>query len=235
MAQSKHFNSRSISMTIDTISDLTNRLNRLERTNQNLRRSLLALAVGGSLVLFAGAMQPDKEADEKTVSFGTVQARKLVIRDDDGLDRLILALDSGEPAVTMFDHEGRRQIFLGIDEHWEDTAYLSVSSRLGNGNIDKQAVIAATTSQPDSPGSSQLVLYDGRPKPESTVRRQVVKLSTGLANQKPFLEISESSDKDEGGVNIELLNAKPNSDGRRVLLDTNASPAVLFGVELSRN
>jgi hypothetical protein len=230
-----HFNIRSFSMNVDTIHSLTNRLNRLERTNQSLRRSLLALAVGGSLVLFVGAMQLDKEADEKTISFGTVQARKLVIRDDDGLDRLILAIDSGEPALTMFDHEGRRQIFLGIDEHWEDTALLSVSSRLVNGNIDKQAVIAATTSRSDSLGSSQLVLYDGRQKPESPVRRQVVKLSTGIANQKPFLEITESSDKDNDGVNIELLNAKPNSDGRRVLLDTNASPAVLHGVEVSRN
>ena len=159
-------------MTDNYLLELSSRLTRLERTNRNRRRGLFALGIGVIVLFSVGAALPDQGDDRKDVSFGTVHASKIVISDEDGHDRLILALESGEPTLKMFDHAGRRQIFLGIDEFWEDTAYLSVSSRLGNGNIDKQAVIAATTSRPNTSSSSQLVLYDGHPKPDGAVRRQ---------------------------------------------------------------
>ncbi len=201
-------------MTDNYMLELTSRLNRLERTNRNMRRGLFALGIGGIVLFSVGAALPDQGDDRKDVSFGTLHASKIVISDEDGHDRLVLALESGEPNLKMFDHDGRRQIFLGIDEFWEDAAYLSVSSRLGNGNIDKQAVIAATTSRPDSPSSSQLVLYDGHPKQDGAVRRLVARISSGLAEQKPYLEVIESSEKSGDGVSMRVLDAKPAANER---------------------
>ena len=90
-------------MTDNTIHDLTIRLNRLERTNQSMRRSLFALGVGWIAVFSVGAALPDQADDRKDISFGTVRASKVVISDEDGRDRLILALESGEPSLKMFD------------------------------------------------------------------------------------------------------------------------------------
>ena len=220
-------------MTGDTFRDLTNRLNDLERSNRNMKRGLFALLMGAIFSLAIGAALPDQAQNQKDLSCGTMHASKVVIGDEDGRDRLILELESGEPTLKMFNHEGRRQIFLGIDEYWDDTAYLSVSSRLKNGNVDKQAVIAATTSRPDLPSSTQLILYDGNPKQKNAAHRHIVRLSSGLAEQKPYLEIDELSEKGDDGVNMKLLEAKPAAIERRVMLDTNPKPALLSGVEVS--
>jgi hypothetical protein len=61
----------------------------------------------------------------------------------------------------------------------------------------------------------------------------VLRLSSGLADQKPYLEINELSEKGDDGVSMKLLGAKPSHSGRRVLLDTNPTPAVLSGTEVS--
>ena len=82
-----------------------------------------------------------------------------MISDIDGCDRLVLKLNAGEPALTMFNHLGQRQIYLGINELWNDTAYLSISSRIENGDVYKQAALAVTTGHLDAPGSSQVPLY----------------------------------------------------------------------------
>ncbi len=214
-----------------TITDLKNRLNQLERSNRNIKRSLVGVGLSAIVLLSLGAAQAEQSNPQKDVSCDTMRARRVVISDQDGHERLVLELDSGEPTLKMLNHEGHRQVFLGIDESWEDTAYLSISSRLQNGDVDKQAMIAATTSRPNSLSSTQLILFDGKPVQKNAANRHVIKLSSGIGDQKPYLEIVEASEKERDGVNLKLLEAKPAETGR-VLLDTNPSPAVLSGVHV---
>ncbi len=216
------------------ISDLTHRLDDLERGNRRLKRVFSGLGLSVVAVLIVGATLPGQTENAKGGSFETIRARKLVIGDSNGRERLVLELSAGEPSLKMFNHDGQRQVFLGIDELWQDTAYLSVSSRLHNGDVDKQAVLAATMSHPDAPGNSQLVLYDPQPAQKNAARRNLVRLSSGLSDQKPYLEFHESSERGERQVNLDLLQAKPTTSGRRVMFDTNANPATLSGVEIAR-
>ena len=218
-------------MTNQAITDLTKRLSRLETQNRMLRKAVCGVILSAVAVFFVGAGQVDKRQAD---SFDTLRARRVVIGDSNGRDRLILELESGEPTLKMFNHHGHRQIFLGINEQWDDTAYLSVSSRLENGDVDKQAVLAVTSSRPKSPGNSQLVLYDAKPGQKDAARRHLVRLSSGLTNQKPYLEMRESPEKGASEVNPELLRAEPTTSGRRVLLDTNSEPPTLSGVRLKR-
>ena len=220
-------------MTQITISDITNRLNHLERQNRNLRRSLIGLGLSVAAVMTVGAAFSARSEDPKNSKFATIHAGKLVMSDSDGRERIVMKLDQGEPTLEMFNHDGKRQIFLGIDELWDDTAYLSVSSRLPNGDIDKQAVLAATTSSRTSPGNSQLVLFDATPNKDDIAIRNHVRLSSGLPDQKPFLEIREASNKAQAEVNLDLLMSELATSGRQTLLDTNANPASLSGVKLS--
>ncbi len=219
-------------MTDKTISDLINRLHQVERSNRNIKSCLAGVGLSAIVLLSFGAAQLKQAENQQDMSCDTMRARRVVISDQDGHERLVMELESGEPTLKMFNHEGRRQIFLGIDEFWEDTAYLSVSSRLENGDIDKQAVIAATTSRPNSSSSTQLILYDGKPTQKNATNRHVVRLSSGLGDQKPYLEINETSEKQRDGVNLDLLEAKPTKGDRHVMLDTNSNPAVLSGVNV---
>ncbi len=220
-------------MTQITINDITSRLNRLERQNRSLRRSLIGLGLSVAALMTAGAAFSARE-DPKDSTFDTIHVGKLVMSDSDGRERIVMKLDLGEPTLEMFNHDGKRQVFLGIDELWDDTAYLSVSSRVSNGDIDKQAVLAATTSSPNSPGNSQLVLFDAKPNKHDVATRNYVTLSSGLPDQKPFLEIREASNKAQSEVNLELLMSELATSGRQTLLDTNANPASLSGVKVAR-
>lgn len=69
-----------------------------------------------------GATLSNQADNQKDLTCDTIHAKKFVISDQDGHECLILELESGEPTLKMFDHEGRRRIFLGIDELWDDTA-----------------------------------------------------------------------------------------------------------------
>jgi hypothetical protein len=216
-------------MTDNIIHDLTNRLDQLERSNTNLKRGLVGLVVAVAIGLSLGAALSNQADNQKDISCDSLRAKKIVISDPDGHERLVMELESGEPTLKMYDHEGHRQIFLGIDELWDDTAYLSVSSRLANGDVDKQAVIAAARN------TTQLVLFDGHPQQKNAAAQHVVRLSSGLAEQKPFLEIQELSEKGADGIKLKLLEAKPAESGRRVLLETSRTPAELSGVRVSAN
>lgn len=220
-------------MTQFTINDITNQLNHLERQNRNLRRSLIGLGLSVAAVMTVGAAFSARSEDPKDASFATIHVGKLVMSDSDGRERIVMRLELGEPTLEMFNHDGKRQVFLGIDELWDDTAYLSVSSRLPNSDIDKQAVLAATRSTPNSPGNSQLVLFDAKPNKDDITIRNHVRLSSGLLNQRPFLEISEVSDKAQAEVNLDLLKSELATSGRQTLLDTNHNPASLSGVKLA--
>lgn len=219
-------------MTDSTIRDLTKRLNQLEQKQKFLKRSLFGLSVIALALMSVGATLSNQTENQKDIACDTLHARKVVIRDQEGRERLILELESGEPTLKMLNHEGQRQIYLGIDEFWDDAAYLAISSRLENGDVDKQAVIAATTSRPNSPSTTQLILYDGQPKQKNAAKRHVVRLSSGRADQKPYLEIQELSEKGDDGVSMKLLEANPTAGDRRVMLDTNSSPATLSGVQV---
>ena len=215
------------------MNQLTIRLENLERQNRNLNRTLSGLVFGVVALMMVGAAFSGPNEDPKDGTFGTIHAARIVVNDYDGRDRMILELNSGEPALRMFDHDGRQQVFLGIDELWQDTAYLSVSARLPNGDIDKQAVLAAATSAVNSPGNCQLVLFDATPEAKDPAGRRYVRLSSGVSDRKAFMEIAETSDKAQREVNLGLLKSKPATNGRRVLLDTNSDPATLSGLTIT--
>lgn len=156
-------------MTDIDVRDLENRMETLEHQNRFFKRAMFALSVSAVAVLMVGAAAPGVAEKRGDGAFDTLHARKVIISDSDGRERLVLGLDSNEPTLKMFNHKRQRQIFLGIDEQWDDTAYLSVSSRLEGGDVDKQAVLAATPSFSGLPGNSQLILYDARP-PQNNAR-----------------------------------------------------------------
>lgn len=220
-------------MTDFAVRDLASRMDNLERQNRRLKRTVSALFLIAVTVLTVGAAAPGSTKDREDVLFGTLRARKVVISDNTGRERLVLGLDSNEPTLKMFNHKGQRQVFLGIDELWDDTAYLSVSSRLDGGDVDKQAVLAVTPGQSELSGSSQLVLFDAKPPQKNAALSHLVRLSSGQAAQNPYLEIHGSSSKETRHVNLDLLRAKPDSNGQRVLLDTNPEPAALRGVKVA--
>lgn len=208
------------------------RLRELERQNRGFKKVAFGFILSAVALLVVGAASPDREQELKDMSFGTLHVRKVVISDDDGRERMVLQLESNEPSLKMFNHRGQRQVFLGIDELWDDAAYLSVSSRLDGGDVDKQAVLAATPSHMELPGNSQLILFDAKPPQENAALRHLVRLSSGLSDQKPYLEITESLTKDQSQVNLDVLHARPAVEGRRVLLETSAAPATLSGVKV---
>ena len=217
-------------MNILTLDELANRMRDLEEQNRTLRRSLAGLLMSVIVLLILGAALPGQNEKTADGTFDTIHTNKVVIADSNGQDRIVLELASGEPAISMFNHEGQRQVFLGIDENWQDTAYLSVSSRLHNGDVDKQAVLAATTTHPQVPGNSQLVLYDARPTQKDAGRRHLVRLSSGHRDRLPYLEIHQTEEGGERHVNLELLQANPVDTG--ILLNTNSDPATLSGVKV---
>ncbi|NQV27328.1 MAG: hypothetical protein HQ518_23520 [Rhodopirellula sp.] len=220
-------------MTDIDVRDLENRLETLERQNQFFKRIVVGLSVGAVAVLMVGAAAPDLAEKRGDGVFDTLRVKKVVISDSNGQERLVLGLDSNEPALEMFNHKHQRQVFLGIDELWDDTAYLSVSSRLEDGDVDKQAVLATTPSFSGLPGSSQLILFDARTPQENSGQSHLIRLSSGQADQKPYLEIHESSMKEQTEVNLKVLRARPTATGQRVLLDTNTDPATLSGARVA--
>lgn len=218
-------------MSDNSINDFAKRLRDVEVQNRSLRWSLSGLSMIAVVLLTLGAASPEQNDRKANASFGTLHTSKVVISDDSGRERMVLELANGEPSISMFNHEGQRQVYLGIDEEWEDTAYLSVSSRLSNGDVDKQAVLAATTTHPQLPGNSQLILYDAKPGQKTVVRRHLVRLSSGYKDRLPYLEIRQTADRGEGEVNLDLLEAEPVDNG--VLLNTNSDPAMLSGVSVA--
>jgi hypothetical protein len=90
------------------INDLTDRLECLERQNGNLRRGLYGLVLVAATLLLIGAVA---NTDAK---FQAIQAQRVAITDNDGKERLILELVDGEPAITMLNHQGQQQVYLGV-------------------------------------------------------------------------------------------------------------------------
>ena len=97
-----------------TITDLKNRLNQLERSNRNIKRSLVGVGLSAIVLLSLGAAQVEQSNPQKDVSCDTMRARRVVISDQDGHERLVLELDSGEPTLKMLNHEGHRQEWHGF-------------------------------------------------------------------------------------------------------------------------
>ena len=217
--------------------DLSERLDRLEGQNRWLKHGLCGILMLTAVVMIAGAVA----TDSGDATFGAIVAKRFVITDVDGTERLVLELDAGEPTLTMMNHDGQRQVYLGIDENWNDSAYLSICSRLENGAVEKQAVLVATPTRSKEetgfrqtllPGNTQLLLYDLAPKQESAVGRHLLRLSSGQLDQlKPYIEIREVEDGESRQLDFDLLTAGPTEKGQRFLLDTTPASTIVSGVE----
>ena len=215
--------------------DLTERLDRLERQNRNLKRGLCGAFVVAVLFSIGGAVPLESDA-----AFRTMKAQRLSIVDSNGKDRLILALDDGEPTMSMLNHDGLQQVYLGINENWNDSAYLSVSTWFDDGTVDKQAVLVATRSRQSAgvrekilPGNSQLLLCDLARKQPTDANRHLVRLSSGRLDElEPYFEIRELSEIRDDELNFELLMAAPTDAGRRFMLDTTPEKTTISGVEV---
>lgn len=216
---------------------LMEKMDRLERQNRNLKCWLVGITVVGALFGITGAAPPASEE----ASFGTISAKKVSITDTDGTERMILELEAGEPTLTMLNHDGERQIYLGIDERWNDAAYLSVCGRSANGDIEKQAVLVATPTrmtntggfqQQTLPGNAQLLLYDLKPKQASAAGRHLMRLSSGHLDQlKPYIEIRDVEDSGSRQLDLNLLTTGPDKQGQRFLLNTTPSTTTVSATE----
>lgn len=207
---------------------VSDRLDRLEKENRNLRRGMVGIVLFAVVAFTAGAVPTGSEE----VEFGTIQAKRLALTDSDGAERLILELQAGEPTLTMLNHDGDPQVYLGIDEAWDDSAYLALSGRLENGSVEKQAVLVATPSRKKGaagfgkegrPGNSQLLLFDLNPA-RDTDGRQLMRLSSGgFGEAKPYIEVREVKDMESRQLDFELLTAGPSSEGKLLRLDSDGA------------
>ena len=220
---------------------LSDRLDLLERENRQLKRCFYGALVIASMFMMLGA----DTSETGEASFDSITAKRVAIKDRDGTDRLVLELDRGEPSLTMRNHEGMRQVRLGINEEWNDSAYLSLCSRLENGTADKQALLIATPTQGEGaggfggklvPGNAQLLLYDPAPKQKSAAKRHLMRLASGrLAALKPYVEIREIEDAAGRELSLNLITAEPTVNGQRFLLDTTTNPATISGLQVGGN
>jgi len=204
---------------------ISDRLDRLEKENRNLKRGFVGFVLVAAVTFIAGAVPSGSEE----VEFGTIQAKRLTLTDSDGAERLILELQAGEPTLTMLNHDGDPQVYLGIDEAWDDSAYLALSSRLENGAIEKQAVLVATPSRKKGAagfgkearaGNSQLLLFDLKPHGDDNARHLMRLSSGGLDTAKPYIEVRDVQDLDSRQLDFKLLTAGPSDAGERVVLDS---------------
>lgn len=234
-------------MNEDLITSLSVRIDQLERHNRRLKRWAAGFVLTMVAILLVGASPANQEdevklinslmdrvdrierlADSDVAEFKTVHAQRIAIRDSTDKDRLILELDQKEPTLTMFNHNGLQQVYLGINESWGDAAYLSVSSRLRGGATGKQSLLIARDND------SQLLLCDLDPRQENAARRHLVRVATGDDTQKPYVEFRESSAGRKTEVTLDMLNLNPSQTGRRLFLDTTPGETTISGAVLSQ-
>jgi hypothetical protein len=155
-----------------TLEALGARLDVLERQNRGLRRSSGLIILGACALAAFALLGPRRSA-------GTIEARRLVIRDHEGRVRGSFGVDSGGlPALKLLDRRGLEQVELGIPS--EDSSALLLSDRgeprvLMDTSIEGRSSIriydasrqlqAGVALDPD--GSPHLTLGDAR-RPEST-------------------------------------------------------------------
>ncbi len=90
--------------------NLTDRLDRLERSNRHLKGAVALLSLAFAALVAVGWTSPD----------GTVEATKFVLRDTDGQERAVLHVreivgQGDSPTLEMSSADGKSLMFLGID------------------------------------------------------------------------------------------------------------------------
>ncbi len=150
--------------------DLVARLERLETQNRRLRRlTTLALDVGAAGLLVgiprAGHAGPDKEK--------AIEAERLVLRDREGHQRVVLAAEADEAVLRFFDREERPRVVLtskppGLalsDEHGNVRAYLyQLGYGAGVDIRDRQGKVRAWLGERKEGPALQLLDQQGKPQ-----------------------------------------------------------------------
>jgi hypothetical protein len=93
---------------------LEDRLARLERQNRRLRAACgfaVLLALGA---VAAHARLPAARAERPLIEASTLDASRLVIRDQAGRPRLILGVEKQGPGITFLEANGRTHAFLNV-------------------------------------------------------------------------------------------------------------------------
>jgi hypothetical protein len=106
---------------MSTFEEVGARLESLERTNRRLRGAAAVLLAG--LVAVAAVAMPGRGRVARTV-----EAQRLVIRDNDGRIRGSFGVDRiGLPGLKILDHRGLEQIDIGVQS--DDSATMTFSDR----------------------------------------------------------------------------------------------------------
>ena len=87
---------------------LVERLEGLERENRRLKRSGFAAATVISAVVLLGQAAPKS---------GTIDAREVILRDDDGKARMTLRVTKHGPMIGLFDGNEQPRAGLGAFDH----------------------------------------------------------------------------------------------------------------------
>ncbi len=139
-------------MTLEAISE---RVARLERANRRLL-GIVCLLSFGTVVLLGSAA--------RNVNSGTVDARRLVLRDEQGRVQADLRASVDGPGLTLLDSRGVERLRLSTSE--DGSTILSITTSQGQGTKRRIDLRAA------SDGWSALSLHD---------ERGIERLSLGLA------------------------------------------------------
>jgi hypothetical protein len=106
---------------MNTTADLEQRVQTLEHRNHAM---LCGLAAAG--VLFAALLFRDRPPQE------SIEARRFVLKDENGNERAVLLMRETGPALAMFDADGKQRVGLVVDP-----AYATLDFRTRKGGCER--------------------------------------------------------------------------------------------------
>lgn len=129
------------------IGALTERLERLERSNRRWRRLVAGLLMAGASAAIVGARQAEKP--------GVVEAERFVLKGRDGKTRATLReMPDGRAVLAFFDRQGANRLLVGTNVHNEPVVGL-----LGHDGQDRLVLVL------DPEGIAKLNLRDDGARP----------------------------------------------------------------------
>ncbi len=119
--------------------NLLKRLDRLERQNRRLKLAGSLMLIGFAVLVMMGQAKPSNVAK-------VIEAEKFILRNTDGKTRgVLLILDDGNPALVLFDKDGKMRVRLDASKLGFFGVGLSLFDEIGKG---RAALLLTPTGMP---------------------------------------------------------------------------------------